>query len=77
MTTVKSMPYSSTDPARNRQIAKRSSSDGRAEPIGAATFDPLIGRKVWTRWPADNSFYEAVITNYDAVEVCSITGRCF
>ncbi|KAL5719534.1 hypothetical protein ACHQM5_012294 [Ranunculus cassubicifolius] len=34
-----------------------------AESAGA--FDPsLIGRKVRTRWPADNSFYEAVITEY-------------
>lgn len=30
-----------------------------------AAYDPLIGRKVMTRWPADNNFYEAVITDYD------------
>ncbi|KAG2262933.1 hypothetical protein Bca4012_012638 [Brassica carinata] len=30
--------------------------------------EALIGRKVWTRWPEDNSFYEAVITQYNAVE---------
>ncbi|XP_047341001.1 protein EMSY-LIKE 3-like [Impatiens glandulifera] len=34
----------------------------------ATTFDPLIGRKVRTRWPDDNNFYEAVITNYNADE---------
>ncbi|XP_039037909.1 protein EMSY-LIKE 1-like [Hibiscus syriacus] len=33
-----------------------------------ATFDPLIGRKVWTRWPEDNHFYEAVITDYNRSE---------
>lgn len=37
------------------------------------TAEPLIGRKVWTRWPEDNSFYEAVITDYNHAEVCSIT----
>lgn len=31
--------------------------------------NPLIGRKVMTRWPDDNSFYEAVITDYNPVEV--------
>ncbi|WZZ22959.1 protein EMSY-LIKE 2 [Brassica rapa] len=30
--------------------------------------EALIGRKVWTKWPEDNSFYEAVITQYNAVE---------
>lgn len=33
---------------------------------------PVLGRKVWTRWPEDNSFYEAVITDYNRAEVCSI-----
>ncbi|KAL7596799.1 hypothetical protein Lser_V15G29187 [Lactuca serriola] len=30
--------------------------------------DPLIGRKVWTRWPEDSNFYEAVITDFNPVE---------
>ncbi|KAF8113482.1 hypothetical protein N665_0050s0130 [Sinapis alba] len=30
--------------------------------------EALIGRKVWTKWPEDNSFYEAVVTQYNAVE---------
>lgn len=38
-----------------------------------ATHEPLIGRKVWTRWPEDNSFYEAVITDYNHAEVCSFS----
>lgn len=75
---VKSMPYTSTDPVRNRHLFKRSSSDARAEPVGPGTNDPLIGRKVWTRWPADNSFYEALISNYDAAKVFLINfSRCF
>ncbi|KAJ4724149.1 Protein EMSY-LIKE 3 [Melia azedarach] len=43
------------------QVANRGSSE-------AATYDPLIGRKVWTRWPEDNHFYEAVITDYNPIE---------
>ncbi|XP_022754317.1 protein EMSY-LIKE 3-like isoform X2 [Durio zibethinus] len=38
------------------------------EPAEAASHVPLIGRKVWTRWPEDNHFYEAVITDYNPVE---------
>ncbi|XP_048135858.1 protein EMSY-LIKE 3-like isoform X2 [Rhodamnia argentea] len=34
----------------------------------AAKSDSLIGKKVWTRWPDDNNFYEAVITDYNSVE---------
>ncbi|GMH20598.1 hypothetical protein Nepgr_022439 [Nepenthes gracilis] len=34
----------------------------------AVMCDRLIGRKVRTRWPEDNSFYEAVITDYKPVE---------
>ncbi|KAK1429089.1 hypothetical protein QVD17_11290 [Tagetes erecta] len=30
--------------------------------------DPLIGRKVWTRWPEDNNFYEALIADFNPVE---------
>ncbi|MFS7908829.1 putative protein EMSY-LIKE, plant [Helianthus anomalus] len=33
------------------------------------SFSPLIGRKVRTRWPDDNNFYEATITDYNPVEV--------
>jgi len=28
-----------------------------------------------TRWPDDNSFYEAVITDYDAAKVSLISNR--
>ncbi|XP_077254141.1 protein EMSY-LIKE 3-like isoform X2 [Tasmannia lanceolata] len=37
-------------------------------PAEAATYDPLVGRKVMTRWPEDNNFYEAVITDYNPEE---------
>uniref|UniRef100_A0A1J3FCM5 ENT domain-containing protein n=1 Tax=Noccaea caerulescens TaxID=107243 RepID=A0A1J3FCM5_NOCCA len=38
------------------------------EPGESGSYDPLIGRKVWTKWPEDNHFYEAVITDYRPVE---------
>ncbi|XVF69721.1 hypothetical protein PTKIN_Ptkin11bG0104900 [Pterospermum kingtungense] len=52
------------------QAPNRTSSGAFAtkEPAEAAPYDPLIGRKVWTRWPEDNHFYEAVITDYNPVE---------
>jgi hypothetical protein len=38
------------------------------EPGESGSYDPLIGRKVWTKWPEDNHFYEAVITDYRPAE---------
>lgn len=70
---MSSMQYPSAGGAGNRSFLNRSSSGtvSTTEPAEATTFDPLIGRKVWTRWPEDNNFYEAVITDYNPVEVCS------
>ncbi|KAL5983368.1 hypothetical protein ACLOJK_017452 [Asimina triloba] len=69
VSSMKSLPYPSGPPGRG-QIANCGSSGPLAanEPAEAATFDPLIGRKVLTRWPADNNFYEAVITDYNPVD---------
>ncbi|KAM7502705.1 hypothetical protein LguiB_001609 [Lonicera macranthoides] len=58
--------------ARNQnqpQVANRGPAGAFAvnEPADA-NFDPLIGRKVWTRWPEDNSFYEAVVTDYNPID---------
>jgi hypothetical protein len=36
----------------------------------AQSVNPLIGRKVMSRWPEDNSFYEAAISDYNAETVC-------
>lgn len=38
-------------------------------PGEGASFSPLVGKKVRTRWPDDNHFYEAVITDYKPTEV--------
>ncbi|XP_010265884.1 PREDICTED: protein EMSY-LIKE 3 isoform X2 [Nelumbo nucifera] len=65
-----SMQYPLTGAAGRGQVANRGSSGALVanEPTEAAAFDPLIGRKVMTRWPEDNNFYEAVITDYNPVE---------
>lgn len=62
---------SSTGLTGGAQLGNRGSSGSFApnEPAEPATYDPLIGRKVWTRWPEDNHFYEAVITDYNPIEV--------
>ncbi|PSS14517.1 Protein EMSY-LIKE like [Actinidia chinensis var. chinensis] len=50
---------------RNQSFSGSFTANESAE---AANFDPLVGRKVWTRWPEDSSFYEAVITDYNPIE---------
>ena len=70
---TKSMQFPSTGLTGRAQATNRGSSGAFAttEAAEGASFDPLIGRKVWTRWPEDNHFYEAVITDYNAIEVVS------
>ncbi|XP_057424076.1 protein EMSY-LIKE 1-like isoform X2 [Lotus japonicus] len=70
LSSVKSMQYASTAPTGGRHFMNRSSSGALASnaTADAAAFDPLVGKKVWTRWPEDNHFYEAVITDYNAAE---------
>lgn len=41
-----------------------------SEPTNGAEPESYIGRRVRTKWPEDNTFYEAVITKYNPVEVC-------
>lgn len=33
------------------------------------TGEELVGRKVLTRWPDDNHFYEAIVSRYNASDV--------
>ncbi|XP_026657237.1 protein EMSY-LIKE 3-like [Phoenix dactylifera] len=65
-----SLQYPFTGPSGRGQVTNRSSSGALAttEHAEPAAYDPLIGRKVMTRWPEDNNFYEAVITDYNARE---------
>ncbi|KAG5598920.1 hypothetical protein H5410_030290 [Solanum commersonii] len=44
------------------------SSNQVSEPAEPVSFDPLIGRKVRTRRPDDNNFYEAIIADCNAAE---------
>lgn len=70
VSSVKSMQYPTSGPSGRGQVGNRVSSGAIvSEPVEAGKFDPLIGRKVRTRWPDDNNFYEAVITNYNPAEV--------
>ncbi|CAH9127986.1 unnamed protein product [Cuscuta epithymum] len=55
--------YPPSGPSGRGQFVNRIS-----KPTEGASFDPLIGRKVRTRWPDDNNFYEAVITDYNPVQ---------
>ncbi|KAJ3698330.1 hypothetical protein LUZ61_002035 [Rhynchospora tenuis] len=69
---AKTMPHSLAGPSTRGPPGGSKSATGalatndRAEAAGP--YDPLIGRKVLTRWPEDNNFYEAVITDYNPVE---------
>lgn len=61
--------YPSSGPTGRGQAVNRVSSCAVAnEPAEGAAIDSLIGKKVRTRWPDDNNFYEAVITDYDPAE---------
>ncbi|XP_076940793.1 protein EMSY-LIKE 3-like [Bidens hawaiensis] len=56
-------------PAGRAQLGNRVASSVHANGASeTSTFSPLIGRKVRTRWPDDNNFYEATITDYNPVE---------
>ncbi|XP_019428770.1 PREDICTED: protein EMSY-LIKE 3-like isoform X1 [Lupinus angustifolius] len=66
-----SMQLPSTGVTSRSHVNNRGSALGAIatnEPAEAGPYDPLIGKKVWTRWPDDNHFYEAVITDYNSVE---------
>ncbi|XP_028777616.1 protein EMSY-LIKE 1 isoform X2 [Neltuma alba] len=69
LSSVKSAQYPA-GAAGGRHLTSRSSFNARPSNASAeaATSDPLIGKKVWTRWPEDNHFYEAVITDYNPAE---------
>ncbi|KAG2396448.1 protein EMSY-LIKE 3-like [Vigna umbellata] len=57
--------YPSTGPGGRTQVPNRAVTGEHAE---GASFDSLVGRRVRTRWPDDNNFYEAVITNYNPAD---------
>jgi hypothetical protein len=72
LSSVKPVQYSSTGRTGARHFANRDSSSNLNAPAEGAPFDPLIWKKVWTRGPEDNHFYEAVITDYNHDEICLV-----
>ncbi|KAK9124991.1 hypothetical protein Scep_013837 [Stephania cephalantha] len=66
---LKSIQYPPTGPGGRGPVASRGSSGALVgnEPAEPGTYD-LVGRKVKTRWPDDQNFYDAVITDYNHVE---------
>ncbi|TKY53269.1 EMSY 3 [Spatholobus suberectus] len=69
LSSVKSVQYTSAGPTGGRHFTNRNSSALASNaPAEAPAFDPLIGKKVWTRWPEDNHFYEAVVTDYNPAD---------
>ena len=69
--------YPSSGPGGRNQVPNRAAMGEHAE---GASFDSLVGRRVRTKWPDDNNFYEAVITNYNPADVFTALkylGVCF
>lgn len=62
------LQYPSNGSTRNRSFNNRVVSGAVSANEHA---EAAIGKKVRTRWPEDNNFYEAVVTQYNAVEVTS------
>ncbi|XP_058723110.1 protein EMSY-LIKE 3-like isoform X1 [Vicia villosa] len=61
--------YPSSGPGGRNQVPNRVTSGTVAGELAeGASFDSLNGRRLRTRWPDDNNFYEAVITDYNPVE---------
>ncbi|AES90903.2 emsy amine-terminus (ENT)/plant tudor-like domain protein [Medicago truncatula] len=69
LSSVKPVQCASTGPTGARHFSNHNSSSNLNAPAEEAQFDPLIGKKVWTRWPEDSHFYEAVITDYNPDEI--------
>ncbi|KFK37249.1 hypothetical protein AALP_AA4G233300 [Arabis alpina] len=65
-----SYPPSSDQPLPRGQIMNRipSGPTTSSEPTNGIEPESFVGRRVKTRWPEDNTFYDAVITKYNPVE---------
>ncbi|XP_021728876.1 protein EMSY-LIKE 3-like isoform X1 [Chenopodium quinoa] len=63
--TKPTLPYPSPAPPGRPQVANRSTSGNFAanDPSDTENYGK-IGKRVWTRWPEDNNFYEAIITDF-------------
>ncbi|XP_050210517.1 protein EMSY-LIKE 4 isoform X2 [Mercurialis annua] len=61
---MKSLPYAPSGPSGRGQVANRVS----GAPSEGDTPISLVGKRVKTRWPDDNNFYDAVIVDYNPTE---------
>lgn len=61
--------HPSSGPTGRGPLGNRMTSGALANESAETSFSPLIGRVVRTRWPDDNNFYEAKITDFNPVEV--------
>lgn len=69
VSSMKSTQYPSAGPTGRVQVTSRGSGALVAnEHAETGTFDRYIGKKVLTKWPEDNNFYEAVITDYNPAD---------
>ncbi|CAI0403707.1 unnamed protein product [Linum tenue] len=66
LSSVKAMQLPSQFATRPRYFTTHNSGSSSGAPVVDEPPEALLGRKVWTRWPEDNHFYEAVITQYDS-----------
>ncbi|KAG0495771.1 hypothetical protein HPP92_000462 [Vanilla planifolia] len=63
--------YTHTGPGARGQAASRIAPGAvvaTGHSVVASQYFSLIGRRVMTRWPDDNNFYEAIIRDYDAAK---------
>lgn len=68
LSSIKQYPSSGLG-GRNKVPNRAPSGIDMGEPAMGASLDSLVGRKVRTRWPDDNNFYEAIISDYNRAEV--------
>ncbi|XP_009631006.1 protein EMSY-LIKE 3 isoform X1 [Nicotiana tabacum] len=61
-------PVFSSKPVHYQQAGPGSSGALRSGELAERPGDSFLGRRVMTRWPDDNNFYEAIITKYNAVD---------
>ncbi|CAN1133623.1 Protein EMSY-LIKE 1 [Linum perenne] len=66
LSSVKAMQLPSQFATRARYFTTHNSRSSSGALVIDEPPEALLGRKVWTRWPEDNHFYEAVITQYDS-----------
>ncbi|XP_062193816.1 protein EMSY-LIKE 3-like isoform X2 [Phragmites australis] len=61
------MPSHSVQSAKWGPLSAKGKKAKTPMPLALPSVDPssLINRKIYTRWPEDNNFYAATITNYD------------